>query len=108
MPLKSVALIAAICLTTGWLLASLLTPPVANVQVLPDRRPPQAQTTADPIEAGYSEQLRLRLQQAPAPPVPTRNPFVFAPRAPMTASRSTRASEQPLLVVTDAPAPVGP
>src|SRR4029078_12926060 len=38
MPPKTVALLGAVCLTTGWLLASMLTPPVAKLQSLPQSR----------------------------------------------------------------------
>ena len=75
MPPRTVALIAAVCLTTGWLLASMLAPPVAKLQALPERRAPQHRH-AEP-SAPFTEQLQLRLRQAPLPPVPRRNPFVF-------------------------------
>jgi hypothetical protein len=77
---KLVALIAASSALVGWLLASVISPPVAELQVLPERadrgRPEPAQQTST-----YSEQLHLKLQQAPHAPVPRRNPFVFAPRS---------------------------
>jgi hypothetical protein len=74
---KHVTLIAAAALTTGWLLASVVSPPVAELQVLPlqtDR------TDAPPTEnpaTPYTEQLHLKLRSAPQPPVPRRNPFAF-------------------------------
>jgi hypothetical protein len=74
---KHVALIAAAALTTGWLLASIVSPPVAELQVLPlddDRAVPQErESTGTP----YTEQLHLKLRSAPQPPVPRRNPFAF-------------------------------
>lgn len=77
---KLVALIAASSALVGWLLASVISPPVAELQVLPERadrrgpEPPQQTTTT------YSEQLHLKLLQAPLAPVPRRNPFRFATR----------------------------
>jgi hypothetical protein len=74
---KHVALIAAAALTTGWLLASVVSPPVAELQVLPleadraDAPPTESSTTP------YTEQLHLKLRSAPQPPVPRRNPFAF-------------------------------
>jgi hypothetical protein len=74
---KHVALIATAALTTGWLLASIVSPPVAELQVLPlqsdraDTPPTEGSTTP------YTEQLHLKLRSAPQPPVPRRNPFAF-------------------------------
>jgi hypothetical protein len=79
---RSVALIAAACLSTGWLLASLVSPPVAELQVLPERTRPRAEREQPAaVDAPYTEQLHLRLQQLPVAPVPRRNPFVFGGRA---------------------------
>ena len=83
MPPRTVALISAICITTGWLLASLLTPPIANLQDLPERRtspPAQAVENIDHT-VRFGERLHSLLRQAPAPPVPRRNPFVFGTRS---------------------------
>ena len=75
---RSVALIAAACLTTGWLLASIVSPPVAELQVLPERPRPRAEREQPKaVDAPYTEQLHLRLQQLPVAPSPRRNPFVF-------------------------------
>lgn len=76
MPPRTVASIGAACLTTGWLLASVLSPPVADLQTLPGRREAQTRPEVD-TTSGYAEQLHLRLQQAPPAPVPRRNPFAF-------------------------------
>ena len=73
---KHVTLIAAAALTGGWLLASIVAPPVAELQVLPARDhavAPRPESTARP----YLEQLHLKLKSAPQPPVPRRNPFAF-------------------------------
>lgn len=73
MPSRTVALIGAVCLTIGWLLASTITPPVARVQTLPER------TAAPPAEHDptFAEGLHERLRHVPDPPASRRNPFVF-------------------------------
>jgi hypothetical protein len=74
---KVVALVVASSLTIGWLLASVVSPPVAKLQVLPERTERRAPAQGDAVATPYTEQLHLKLQQAPLPPVPRRNPFVF-------------------------------
>lgn len=88
---KTVALIAAVCLTAGWLLASLLMPPVATLQVLPERHAvsPAVRHESPPP---YAEQLQLKVGQAPLSPSPRRNPFVFGTRERVAA---TRTNEHP-------------
>ena len=78
MPPKPVAVVCAVSLTVGWLLASMLTPPVARLQTLPERRAENAPKAID--TASYSEPLTLKLRQSPAPPQPRRNPFMFGGR----------------------------
>ena len=77
MPPRTVALVAAMCVTIGWLLAATLTPPVARVQSRPERqqRPP---AVAEP--APFTAVLNLRLRDAPPPPTTRRNPFSFGTR----------------------------
>jgi hypothetical protein len=83
-------------------LASVIIPPVAKLQVLPERAerrlspPPQESTKT------YSEQLHLRLQQAPLAPVPRRNPFVFGARS--TSPSLTTPAAAPSDREADAPA----
>ena len=79
MPPRTVALIAAVCLTSGWLLASVLAPPVARVQALPEPTVVPRQSVAEAL-APFAEQLQLKLRQAPQPPTPRRNPFAFGTR----------------------------
>lgn len=74
MPLRTVAIIGAVCLTLGWLLASTLAPPVARVQSRPQRAA-AAPALAPPTPV--TEQLRLRSAPAIAAPTPERNPFTF-------------------------------
>ena len=99
MPPKTVAVVCAVSVTVGWLLASTLTPPVARLQSLPERRvdnKPALEATS------YSEQLNLRLREAPAPPQPRRNPFMFGARESRPESRVREAES------VDAPAPARP
>ena len=77
MPPKTVALVAAVCVTIGWLLAATLTPPVVRVQSLPEQPRPAAAT----VEPQLTDRLNLRLQQVPDPPTTRRNPFNFGSRA---------------------------
>jgi Tfp pilus assembly protein PilP len=81
MPPKSVALVGAICVTMGWLLASTVSPPVARVQSRPQPQQSQPQL---PDASQFAEQLRLRIEsrERPTAPVHRRNPFVFATREP--------------------------
>ena len=113
MPPKTVAVLGAVCLTTGWLLASMLAPPVAKLQSLPERRAAARSAAPAAEPAAFTEQLHLRLQQAPTAPVPRRNPFTFgsAPRAASlkgapAASAAQDGGSAP--VVETAPVPTGP
>jgi hypothetical protein len=110
MPPKTVAVIGAVCLTTGWLLASILTPPVANVQALPERRPTPQPASVQEIEP-FVEPLRLRRSEATIASTPRRNPFAFGNRT----RREDSATRASLPVTPSAPiepqavpAPVGP
>src|SRR5215210_9399281 len=57
MPPKTVALLGAVCLTTGWLMASMLTPPVAKLQSLTDRRNARPAAAVHEQAAAFTEQL---------------------------------------------------
>jgi hypothetical protein len=114
MPPKTVAVLGAVCLTTGWLLASMLAPPVAKLQSLPEHRAAARPASVAPQPAAaFTEQLHWRLQQAPVAPVPRRNPFTFGskPRATSTTSApaATAAPVAGTVPVLDAaPVPTGP
>ena len=103
---KVVALIAASSVSLGWLLASVLVPPVAKLQVLPDRPERQQAPPRDETTRTYSEQLQLKLQQAPAPPVARRNPFLFGTRT--TTPAATAPPRDRESVVPAEPALVAP
>jgi hypothetical protein len=68
----------------------MLAPPVARLQSLPERRSSRAAAPAPESAAAFAEQLHWRLQQAPAAPVPRRNPFTFGSKP-----RATAAAGQP-------------
>ena len=106
MPPKTVALIGAACLTSGWLLASLLTPPVANVQSLPERRPNTRPVNAQDAEP-FVEPLRLRRSAAVIAPSPRRNPFVFNTRMRVN-DDEPRVSPAAAPLLTEQPAAVAP
>jgi type II secretory pathway component HofQ len=96
MPPKLVAVIAAAALTTGWLLASVVSPPVAELQGLAERAEQQESPRASAVATPFTEQLQLKLRRAPAPPVPRRNPFLFGDSPRQDASReATRAADEP-------------
>ena len=105
-PARTVAVIGAVCVTVGWLLAATLTPPVAQSQSLPERadKPPAAAT-----DSAYAEQLHFRLRQTPDPPMPRRNPFSFG-QAPRPAPAPSVRAEPVADIALSAPAPlqVGP
>ena len=108
---KLVALIAASSVSVGWLLASLIMPPVAKLQGLPARVEPRPAPQVDDAATPYTEQLHLRLQQAPLAPVPRRNPFVFAARStppPPALATAPRQAEVAEVAVIPAPVITGP
>lgn len=107
MPFRTVALIGAVCLTVGWLLASTLAPPVARLQSLPQR---QSRPTPAPEDPTFTEQLHFRLQHPPTAPAPRRNPFVFGDRRRSAAAvaRGEAAANDAPAVETQSAGPVGP
>jgi hypothetical protein len=77
---RTVVPVAAACFIAGWLVASLLAPPVAELQVLPERTQPRSTAPDSQLPVPFAEQLHLKLQQGPEAPAPRRNPFVFGER----------------------------
>ena len=65
MPPKTVALVGAVCLTTGWLLASMLAPPVAQLQIVARASRARGAATAARPDAAFTEQLHCGCEQAP-------------------------------------------
>jgi hypothetical protein len=80
-------LIGAACLSAGWLVASLVTPPVARLQSLPVRRA-EAPSETRGATLDTPPVLRQPVVTTSAPPVARRNPFVFG-RAETTAGASS-------------------
>ena len=77
---KPVALGAAACLMIGWLAASLLSPPVAQLQTRQAARAPRG-AVKEPPPVAFAETLRLKLERNDMVPSVRRNPFVFGTRA---------------------------
>ncbi|MEW6320763.1 MAG: hypothetical protein AB1635_06720 [Acidobacteriota bacterium] len=77
---RTAALLGVICLAIGWVVASVLSPPVATTQPRSARVQPQPRIDAP---APFTERLQTRLQEAPPPPDTGRNPFLFGRRAPV-------------------------
>jgi hypothetical protein len=99
---KHVALIAAAALTTGWLLASIVSPPVAELQVLPLQVEGSGPSASENTATTYTEQLRLKLRSAPQPPTPRRNPFAFQSHQ----SQASVARRTPLPLATASIEPI--
>ena len=95
---KPVALGAAGCLTIGWLAASLLSPPVAQLQTRQAPRAPRG-SVKEPPPVAFTETLRLKLQRNDTAPSVRRNPFVFGTRAqansPVATPAGAAAVDQP-------------
>jgi hypothetical protein len=101
LPVRTVAVIGAVCITVGWLLASTLTPPVAQLQSLPERAEKASVPASD---STFAAQLHFRMQQAPAPPAPRRNPFSFG-QPPRTVGARIERPEPVAEVVAQVPEP---
>ncbi len=104
MPPRTVALVAAVCVTIGWLLAATLTPPVARLQSLAERQQrPQAATE----QPAFTERLNLGMREAPSPPTTKRNPFNFGSRVrnvtPVAESEPTRLDAAPVAAAPGQP-----
>lgn len=106
MPPKMVALIVAAALTTGWLLASIIAPPVAEVQGLPPRTQQPEAVRDLPPDSAFTEQLNLKLRAAPAAPVTRRNPFVFGSTISTRASAPAAAPRAASPAIEPSPVPV--
>lgn len=90
---RTVGLIGALCLLTGWLMGSLVLPPVASSQSNPSVERPAPVPVDTGAAPAYAERLRQKLREAPAAPTSRRNPFTFdQPRA-TSPARSAAAAE---------------
>lgn len=103
-----VALAVAASLTAGWLLASVVSPPVARLQDLPPRAVSRGEAAGDEPEMQYAEQLRFRLQAAPPRRLPGRNPFVFVDRVRVAPERREEVAPPPPTETAAPPAAVVP
>lgn len=95
MPLRRVGVVGALCLLTGWLMASLVLPPVASLQSSPVVDPPATPAARAAQAPAYAERLRLKLREAPAAPTSRRNPFAFEQPRPPAAPRSALRAGPP-------------
>jgi hypothetical protein len=102
---RNVAFVGAICMTIGWLLASVVTPPVARVQSLPAQRQPARET---PVEPTFTEHLQIRLEEARPLPERRRNPFTFAgrERQPEFVRGASDTGSEPIVPAEASPAPL--
>ncbi|MGE0043433.1 MAG: hypothetical protein AB7H88_08470 [Vicinamibacterales bacterium] len=106
---RHVGLVAAICLTAGWTLGSVLSPPTASLQS-PEAPAPRPAARQDAAPAPYTERLKLRLDQAPSAPDPVRNPFQFGAARPRPGTAADTGPAVPLAPAGPPPvaAPTGP
>lgn len=101
MPPKLVAMIVAAALTTGWLLASIVSPPVAELQGLADREERRAPAQEPRGETPFTAQLHLKLQAVPEAPVPRRNPFVYGGASRRADARETARTDESATMPTE-------
>lgn len=93
MPLRTVGLVAALCLLAGWLMGSLVLPPVARLQ--------SNSAVAQPVEPvpppapAYADRLRTKLREAPPAPQSKRNPFLFEAVRPPAPTRTREVDADP-------------
>jgi hypothetical protein len=88
--------IGAVCFLAGWLLASVLSPPVASLQSNAESARPEVAAPEAPAAQPYVERLRVRLQEAPKAPMPRRNPFVFGAPTPAAPPAAAPPADGPL------------
>ena len=101
MPAKLVALIVAAALTIGWLLASIVSPPVAKLQGLPDRAERREPAPEPRVETPFTAELHLKLQTVPVAPVPRRNPFVYGSASRRAEPRDPARTDESAAPATD-------
>ena len=102
---KNVALVGAICVTIGWLLASTLAPPVARVQSRPEPSAPAARAEEPPP---LVESLQLRLDELRPAPAGRRNPFTFGARERVATPAVADEQSAPVAALQPAVAITGP
>ena len=94
MQLRTVALVGALGLASGWALGGRMQPSQAGDGAGTLNRPASARYRPGEGRRALTEQLRLRLEQKPRAPRPDRNPFTFGGRrttSAMTRKRGTFA-----------------
>ena len=83
---RTLTLVGALSLAIGWAMGGgLASQPAGNPSGSTGRGPRPLGVESSPDAAPLTRQLRLKLNQQPARPQPSRNPFVFGSRAPAAA-----------------------
>ena len=103
---RTVALVVTLSLAIGWAMGGGLASRTERNQPGDSRRGPRplgVEQTGEP--APLTRQLRLKLDQQPARPKPSRNPFVFGARPPAVAptGRAPSTATEPLAALDDTP-----
>jgi hypothetical protein len=104
---RTVALIAALSLASGWLASTVVSQDPQSTVPADAPRGPRPLGRQDAV-APYTQQLRLKLQEHPRSPSPGRNPFVFGQRRPATAPAASRATELASPPAEPIEAPIAP
>jgi hypothetical protein len=103
---RTAALVVTLSLAIGWAMGGGLASPTQRNQPAANGRGPRPLGVEQSREtAPLTRQLRLKLDQQPARPKPSRNPFVFGSRPPAAAptGRAASAAAEPLAAGDDAP-----
>ena len=83
---RTLTLVGALSLAIGWAMGGgLASQPAGNPSGSTGRGPRPLGVESSPDTAPLTRQLRLKLNQQPARPQPSRNPFVFGSRTPAAA-----------------------
>ena len=103
-------LIGVVCVLTGWLAASVMSPRIASLQSVPDVTDPKAVgSPASESTTSYSHRLRDKLRErSPEQPAPRRNPFLFGAREDARTKGRPRAASPSVDSTPLAPPPSGP
>lgn len=107
---RTVTLIGVVCVLTGWLAASVMSPRIASLQSVPDVADSKAiRSPARDGTTSYSDRLRGKLRErSPQQPSPRRNPFLFGAREGARTKGAARAASPSVDPATLASPPSGP
>ena len=105
---RTVGLIVAAALATGWLMGGGATSQDSSVDRPRVQSSPRPLGTSPTSVAPYTSKLRERLKDQPATPNRGRNPFVYGPRGgsrPPSFSRRSEPAEQEIMLPEPMPMP---